>query len=289
VRLARTVGLVGATWLLLLASATAAQAGGLTPDPAAIQKLPTDRNGSGTCGGYTVAWTHAPPRSRGETGQATIRVSGGAGTDKAIVEPLASAGEGLLPLWCGDILGDGSTALAYERFSGGAHCCFTLTVVTLGPDGRQLLQVDMGNAGGLEPEQLSGDGPLQLRSSSDVFAYFDDLPFVASPFLPMIFRYDGSRYVEATTDYPGYLRAQLDEARNQLAGLPAQVPVAGGPDLAELEHQSIALRAYGLSVLLGEPDAGLARLDRQLSPPVAAWLDAHAAEALDLLGHRYRL
>ncbi len=137
------------------------------------------------------------------------------------------------------MLGDGSVALGYAFFSGGAHCCSTVTVVTLGAQGRQLLQAELGNAGGLKPVQLGDDGPLQLLSASDVLAYFDDLSFVASPFLPLIFRYDGSRYVEATGAYPAYLRAQLDAGARPARDAAGSGADAGrASDLAQLEHES---------------------------------------------------
>jgi hypothetical protein len=122
-----------------------------------------------------------------------------------------------------------------------------------------------------------------------VFAYFDDLSFAASPFLPLIFRYDGTRYVEATREYPAYLQAQLDAALGALAGLPVQIPTTAGPDLAVIEHESTALRAYGLYALLGRTDEGLATLERRLAPPAAAWLESNAAAALDALSQRYAL
>jgi hypothetical protein len=261
-------------------------------DPDAIQDLGQTRTGRAECGGYAVSWENLPPSAPGSTGQDTIRVvEATTGTASSITQPSAAPSEILEPLWCGDPLGDGSVALAYAHYSGGAHCCTTATVVTLGDQGRQLLQVELGNAGGLKPVQLGDGGPLQLLSESDVFAYFDDLSFVASPFLPLIFRYDGTRYVEATSAYPDYLRTELDQALGQLGSLPAQVPSRGAPgsSLAQLEHESGALRAFGLYALLGDEQAGRASLERRLSPAVAGWLSANAGDALAALQQHYAL
>jgi hypothetical protein len=261
-------------------------------DPSAIQSLSEARGGSATCGRYAVSWSNTAPGAPGVVGQSAIRVlDEAAGATWSISQPSAAPSETLEPLWCGDVLGDGSVALGYSHYSGGAHCCTTATVVTLGDLGRQLLQVELGNAGGLEPVQLGDGGPLQLVSESDVFAYFDDLSFVASPFLPIVFRYDGSGYVEATSDYPDYLRAQLDEALGQLGTLPAQIPAQGGPglSLARLEHESVALRAFGLYALLGDAPSGQASLERRLSPAVAGWLSANAGDALAALQQHYQL
>ncbi|MBV9358682.1 MAG: hypothetical protein JO023_24505 [Chloroflexi bacterium] len=260
-----------------------------------VQDLGQERSGSAACGRFTVSWANAEPRTPGSTGQDTIRVvDTTTGTTSSITQAAAAPSETLQPLWCGDLLGDGSVALGYAHYSGGAHCCTTATVVTLGDPSRQLLQVELGNAGGLKPVQLGDGEPPQLLSESDVFAYFDDLSFVASPFLPLIFRYDGTQYVEATSANPEYLRGQLDQALAQLGTLPAQVPSRGGPGsagvgLAQLEHESVALRAFGLYALLGDEQAGQASLERRLSPAVADWLSANAGDALAALQQRYAL
>ncbi len=273
----------------LLASLVPAWAWAST-DASAIQDIGQERSGSAACGRFTVSWANTAPTAPGSMGQDTMRVvDTTTGTASSVSQPSAAPSETLEPLWCGDVLGDGSVALAYAHYSGGAHCCTTATVVTLGDQGRQLLQVELGNAGGLKPVQLGDGGPLQLVAESDVFAYFDDLSFVASPFLPLVFRYDGGGYVEATSDYPNYLRAQLDEALGQLGMLPAQIPAQGGPDLARLEHESVALRAFGLYALLGDAPSGQASLERRLSPAVAGWLSANAGDALAALQQHYQL
>jgi hypothetical protein len=261
-------------------------------DPSAIRGLGQARSGTAICGRYAVSWSNTAPTAPGAMGQSTIRITDpSTGATSSIAHPSAAPSETLEPLWCGDVLGDGSVALGYSHFSGGAHCCTTATVVTLGDEGRQLLQVELGNAGGLNPVQLGDGGPLQLLSESDVFAYFDDLSFVASPFLPLIFRYDGTRYVEATSAYPDYLRTELDQTLGLLGALPAQIPSQGGPgsSLAQLEHESGALRAFGLYVLLGDEQTGQASLERTLSPAAAGWLSANASNALAALQQHYAL
>lgn len=187
------------------------------------------------------------------------------------------------------MLGEGDQGLGFEMFSGGAHCCFSATVVLL-HDGRHVLDADLGNGGLLIPERPTSDGPLVLPASSDVFAYFDHLSFAASPFMPLVFAYDGSQYVEATRQFPEVIGSAIDRADADLTEaaarpVPAQVP----PSFAYDEQKSVALRLFGLHVLLGDADQALPQIKARVSPPVAAWLDANASDAVDALAVRYPL
>jgi hypothetical protein len=190
----------------------------------------------------------------------------------------------------GTVLGDGSQVLALETFSGGAHCCFTASLVLLQPGGAHVLDADLGNGGLVQPAQLDDGGPLELPAASDVFAYFDDLSFAASPFMPLVFAFDGTRYVEATRQFPDRITEAIAQAEADLSAAvarrpPAQIP----PQLAFQEQESVALRLYGLHVLLGDADAALPLIQAQVSPPAASWLAANAPAALDAMAQRYNL
>ena len=133
---------------------------------------------------------------------------------------------------------------------------------------------------------------MQLVGGSDVFAYFDDLSFAASPFMPLIYVYDdGSRqYVEATRQYPDYLRDEVSKVEADLPDAVArstsgQVP----PQLRYQEQESAALHLYGLHLLLGDADTALPQIEAEVSPPVVAWLDANAEQAAGAMSGVYDL
>jgi hypothetical protein len=260
----------------------------LAQDQVPVQVLPNGDSGSAECSTYQLTWSNMPSFQVGVDGSVTLAATNTDGSTVVdLSQPLAT-GERLIPRWCGDILGDGSQALAYEMFSGGAHCCFSAHVVLLQPGAPELLNVDLGNGGLGEPARLMPGGPLQLIGGSDVLAYFDDLSFAASPFLPVIFSYDGQEYFEATRLFPDYLRAQVAMAESALAdavaqGAPAQLP----PSLRYQEQESIALRLYALHVLLGDADAALPGIQARVAPPVSDWLGANAAAAAAAIAAAY--
>jgi hypothetical protein len=259
-------------------------------DPAALQMLPGDDVGSAQCGPYTVTWNEVRSFDIRVPGSATLTVTSADGQPVVDLSQPLQPGEKIIPLWCGDVLGDGSQALALEAFSGGAHCCFSARVIQLDGGGQHLLDADLGNGGLVQPQQLDGGGPLELPAACDVFAYFDDLSFAASPFMPLVFAYDGTQYVEATRQFPDRITAAIAQAEADLSEAvarpaPAQVP----PRFAYQEQESVALRLYGLHVLLGDADQALPRIQARVQPPVAAWLGANAAAAVDAMSQRYNL
>lgn len=257
-------------------------------DPAAIQRLPRDDSGSAVCGAIQVDWSNTRSLDPATPGSVSLRATADDGTLLVDLSRELAPGERLIPLWCGDVVGDGSQVLGLETFSGGAHCCFSVSVVALEPSARHLLDVDLGNGGLAAPEQIDGSGSLELPGGSDVFAYFDDLSFAASPFMPLVFAYDGQRYVEATRQFPDRLAAQVDQADADLAEAVARpAPPGQPPRLMFQEQESVALRLYGLHVLLGDADAALPGIQGQVAPPVAEWLAANAPAAADAIAHVY--
>ena len=261
-----------------------------TASEAGVEQLPSSEQGMAVCGQDQVRWSNTRSFDPNVPGSVSLQATAADGQLVLDLHQPLRAGEVLRPLWCGDVLGDGSQALAYQTFSGGAHCCFSASVVLLAPGSPHLLDADLGNGGLSLPRQLDGQGPLELSASSDVFAYFDDLSFAASPFMPLVYAYDGSRYVEATHHFPDLLQSDIDQATADLAAAiarpaPAQVP----PQLADQEQKSIALRLYGLHVLLGDADQTLPAVEGRVSPPVARWLQANAAAASDALAQVYTL
>jgi hypothetical protein len=257
-------------------------------DPTAVQGIPRADAGSVQCGPDLVTWNNQVSFTAGISGSATLRATTPEGAVLLDMHTPLTPGARLTPLWCGDLLGDGSQELGLETFSGGAHCCFGVSVLALGPGARHLLDVDLGNGGLGQPRQLTDDGPLQLVGSSDVFAYFNDLSFAASPFMPLIFAYDGAQYVEATRQFPDLLSAEIDSADAALADAVAR-PASDNtpPQLVFQEQQSIALRLYGLHLLLGDADTALPQLESRLSPPAAAWLASNATAAAEAIASVY--
>jgi hypothetical protein len=269
--------------LLCMPGLVSAQTDGL---PERVQILPDEDAGATLCGDVEVTWNIVRSVDFLSPGLGTLTATASDGTPIFDLAQALNPGEDVIPLWCGDLLGDGSQALGYETFSGGLHCCFSATVLRLTPGAPHLLDVDLGNGGLVLPAQLDGSGALELPATSDVFAFFDDLSFAASPFMPLVFAFDGSAYLEATRQFPDRIRAEVAQTEAELTDLLRR---GEPPELAFEGQKGLALRLYGLHVLLGDAARALPAIQARVPPPVAEWLAANAQAARDALAQVYAL
>jgi hypothetical protein len=107
--------------------------------------------------------------------------------------------------------------------------------------------------------------------------------------MPLVYAYDGTEYVEATRSFPALLESDVADAESALEqAVTRPAPQNLPPALTYQEQESVALRLYGLHVLLGDADAALARITARLSPPAAAWLTANAPAARDAIAQVYQ-
>jgi FG-GAP repeat protein len=128
-----------------------------------------------------------------------------------------------------DINGDGFPDLVASAWSGGAHCCYSTAVYSVGQDVKPILVLETGNCGPGEFEDLDGNGTKEFITCDDRWAYIY-CSFADSPFPRVIYSYDGTRgsYVLETprfaNRYRDQLAAALDEAQNWMSE-------SGGRDL----------------------------------------------------------
>jgi hypothetical protein len=115
-----------------------------------------------------------------------------------------------------DINGDGLPDLVVSAWSGGAHCCYSSGVYSVGEDVRILLSVETGNCGPGEFTDLDGDGTREFVTCDDEWAYAY-CSFADSPLPRVVYSYDASRgaYVLNTPRYAGHFRDELAKTLDQ--------------------------------------------------------------------------
>nr|MDQ3957104.1 hypothetical protein [Actinomycetota bacterium] len=122
----------------------------------------------------------------------------------------------------------------------------------------------------------------ELHGTSDVFAYFDGLSYVASPSLPLVYRYTGDGYVEATREFRSNVRANLDDAWRELER---------SLDSDKAYFHDVAGRALwvlGDSLLLGFGERGLERVRKIAPERLDRWVEKHYEAAAQLVAKRFR-
>jgi hypothetical protein len=242
-RIAAAAGLAGAL-VALTAGGSAARA----------QERPVTRV---TCGAYD-----AVPSGAGQTGHPTrLSIQRGGRLLKTISDWRITRVE------CTDLDSDGTPELVLASNSGGAHCCETLRVWTLGAQPVPTLEYAAGNAAGFELRDLRGNGRLELIVGDDSFAFFDDLSYAASPrYLPLVACVSPLGFEDCTTQYPDLLRAWVPRYASGLKRPETE---------AELKNvEGAALGVLALSVLLDDEPGALDGIRTAVaSDEVMRWLE----------------
>jgi hypothetical protein len=121
-----------------------------------------------------------------------------------------------------DITGDSQPEVVVSTWSGGAHCCYSTSVYSIGSEVRPLLTIETGNCGPGEFMDLDGDKRLEIITCDDRWGY-TYCSFAESPFPRVVFAYNPDRgeYEVATPRFASGVRdeieAQTKEARTRMA------------------------------------------------------------------------
>jgi hypothetical protein len=172
-----------------------------------------------------------------------------------------------------DLTGEGTPDLWLSTFSGGAHCCSTDYFFTREGGLRNLLIFDGRNGGINAIKDLNGDGRPEILAGSDVLAYFADLPYAASPWMPMVIGWEGERYVDQTRRYPDRPRKQGLEYRGDL-----QKALGQKGELAEQSRRMGAAGYYANALVAGEGTAARAWILQHAPATTRGWLQRNERE-----------
>lgn len=139
-----------------------------------------------------------------------------------------------------DLTGDGVPNLLVEAYTGGAHCCFHYTLLSLGDTLEVVWEGFLADAGAVVVD-LDGDGRRQLMSADMSFAY-TFCSFAETPAPPVVLALEPGGVRVANLDFPEVFERELVWALERVLLLPADA----GPD-----SQACALAQLVLTLLYG--------------------------------------
>jgi hypothetical protein len=293
---AKAAALVASTVLLVASVGTAGAApfsGAPNGAAAPVAVVPAVRAAAShtvtsdtTCGGYTVHLVK-PVDDSGPRVALTVTAADGT----KVIDWTGSDGEWADVFWCRDVNGDGVPELGYGTFSGGHDCCTMLAVQRLGGAGGELLRLGASSPPAdpsqfrpilatdetLTPMQLDGTPALELVTHDYSLRYWAGIEGWTDPY-PAIYAYRDGKYVEATKDFPAYLKADRKKAVKSLKDC---------VDPTDASATSACQRGVGLHIeaddlMLGAATSAISRLP--LSLAVRRWILAQRAKVRKLVG-----
>jgi hypothetical protein len=114
--------------------------------------------------------------------------------------------------WCFDLTGDGVPELLVSESSGGAHCCGTYRVISLGPKPQLLLDFDAGDGLIEGAQNLDGKGAFELIGRDDLLVEEGSAsPFAGTYLVPIVFSFEGGKYVRKTRRFKKFLEQERTE------------------------------------------------------------------------------
>lgn len=118
------------------------------------------------------------------------------------------------PITGASVTNDGVRSLVFEGFSGGAHCCWTYWIVSLGSSPGLVKEIENQTGVAFEREK---DGRVVLRTGDGAFDYFDDLPHVASPMPLVLLAFEGHTLKDVGGQFIPIYDERIESARKQLS------------------------------------------------------------------------
>ena len=109
-----------------------------------------------------------------------------------------------------DVNGDGTPDIVLEGYSGGAHCCWTYYVVSLGAQPQLLAKFENERGAAFRINQSTGR--MEIETLDGNFDYFDELCHACSPFPDVYMRLDGKKLVDVSREH----LAQYDQTIQSL-------------------------------------------------------------------------
>jgi hypothetical protein len=146
-----------------------------------------------------------------------------------------------------DINGDARPEIVVSTWSGGAHCCYSTSIYSIGDDVRPVLTIETGNCGPGEIRDLDGDQQMEVVTCDDRWGY-TYCSFADSPFPQVVYTYNSARreYELATPRFASRFRDDIatktTEARTHMA---AEGGKDAGIDKCTVLRPALALMYLG--------------------------------------------
>ena len=114
-----------------------------------------------------------------------------------------------------DLFGDGNPSLVLEGYSGGAHCCYTYEIVSLGETPVILRPIQ--NESPFFFFKVPASKQFRILTSDGAFDYFDGMCHACAPFPRVVLQVDGSGLHDVSANFVEQYDSEIALARAKIA------------------------------------------------------------------------
>jgi hypothetical protein len=113
-----------------------------------------------------------------------------------------------------DINNDGDRDLVVETYSGGAHCCWTYSVIATNKNPHLVLQIE--NESAVAFADRDSDGKVELWASDGKFDYFDGMSHADTYFPTIVLQINGRTVSDISPRFREYYDGEIAKAKDAL-------------------------------------------------------------------------
>jgi len=113
-----------------------------------------------------------------------------------------------------DINGDGEPDVVLVSYSGGAHCCWTYHIISLGKKPGLIREFENRDTASFE--DLKGNGQLEIVIRDGTFDFGFGLDHASSVFPVLIVQLQGSEFLDVSSDFWPTYEKEIQQARENL-------------------------------------------------------------------------
>ena len=168
-----------------------------------------------------------------------------------------------------DINGGGHPDAVLEAFSGGAHCCWTYSIVSLAEKGGLIRQFE--NRTPATFEDLDHSGMVELVTQDGAFDEFDGLPHPFSPFPTLVLRLNRDKFEDFGHEFWPVYEKKIEQLRKDIKPAELEQFIRSDPaevhdDLNYLKTESAVLTITVQLLYGGRPQEAWKALEEMWPP-----------------------
>jgi hypothetical protein len=168
-----------------------------------------------------------------------------------------------------DVNGDGFPDAVFAAFSGGAHCCWTYFIVSLGKDPGLLAKFENNSSASFK--SLGKNAKVEILIRDGTFDEFFGLGHPFSPLPLLIVRLNGSQFEDVGSQFWSIYKGEIQQARGKLKDSDLRKFLRSNPTEIHDDTSCLATESHILKIALyylyaGRPKESRATLNT-LWPP----------------------